>query len=107
MTTNPNTIDLTLLLTRIVTPEQRAAIAEFGPTWDAEEITVLDVVNAGTKIGYGGHYDETDDEEDRMLDIVARDGDEMLRLLMFRYKMTKAMRDAADALKVEMVVEID
>ena len=100
---------MTLDLTRVLTHEERSEIdTAIATTWDADEVTVGDVIASMAGIGYGGHFDECSDEEDAAHYVIARhnvgtdDGDVRLELTAIdaaRNEYTKLVRAAAEAVE--------
>lgn len=101
---------MTLDLTRVVTTAERNEIAAdgLGTTWDADEITVGEVIAGMAGLGYGGHFDECSDEEHAVHDILARHNvgasadwerldAEISAIHDARNRYANLVRDAADA----------
>lgn len=55
-------------------------------------VTVADVIRAETRIGYGGHFDETCDDEDEVYRIVARTDEELYAIHAARAEYVNLVR---------------
>lgn len=88
------------ILSRIVTAEQRAEISTIGPSWDADEITVADVIAGVCGIGYGGHFDEMSDDEAAAYDCITEEPEVLILIHAARYDYTHRLYLAMEGVAV-------
>jgi len=83
---------------RIVPDDIRDKIrAELGVEWAGDQITVADVIIGQAGIGYGGHFDETSEDEEAIYAMVALDDAELAEIQAARHHYTGLLSDAIDA----------
>ena len=56
--------------------------------------SIADVIDAACAIGYGGHFDETSEDEEAVYEAIAVDDRELAGIYAARYEYTNLLRDA-------------
>lgn len=84
-------------LNRVVSDKALADIREVVGVTHQPGITVADLIRAEAGIGYGGHFDETSDDEDTVFAIAAVDDRELNGMHAARVEYVAGLRDAVDA----------
>lgn len=86
-------------LNRIVDEDIRARIVEGGgPSWDADEVTIAEVIEGMAGIGHGGHLYEPFDEEEGAYDLIAADAVELAAIQAARHEYGELAQEALDGI---------